>query len=47
MVAGLVEGFVTGAGGGLALALPVGFGLGALYWALVLWRGAVTAEPAP
>lgn len=47
VVAGLVEGFVTGAGGGLALALAVGLGLGALYWSLVFWRGAVTAEPAP
>lgn len=47
VLAGLVEGFVTPAGGGLVLALVVGFGLGALYWALVLWRGGVTAEPGP
>jgi uncharacterized membrane protein SpoIIM required for sporulation len=47
VLAGIVEGFVTGAGGGLAPALAVGFGLGALYWTLVLWRGAVTTEPVP
>jgi uncharacterized membrane protein SpoIIM required for sporulation len=47
VLAGIVEGFVTGAGGGLAPALAVGFGLGALYWTLVIWRGAVTTEPVP
>ena len=39
VVAGLVEGFLTPAGFGLPVVLTVGFGLGALYWALVLWRG--------
>jgi len=39
VVAGLVEGFVTGSAPGLGFALAVGFGLGGLYWALVLWRG--------
>lgn len=49
VVAGLVEGFVTPAGHGLALDLTVGLGMGALYWALVVWRGraAVRGEPAP
>ena len=40
VVAGLVEGFLTPAGKGLTVVLIVGFGLGALYWGLVLWRGA-------
>jgi uncharacterized membrane protein SpoIIM required for sporulation len=54
VLAGLVEGFLTPAGKGLTVVLLVGFGLGALYWGLVLWRGApepqpdlVTAAPAP
>ena len=38
VVAGLVEGFLTPAGKGLTVVLIVGFGLGALYWGLVLWR---------
>jgi len=40
VVAGLVEGFLTPAGKGLAVVLVVGLGLGALYWGLVFWRGA-------
>ena len=40
---GLVEGFVTPRGLSLPAALAVGFTLGAIYWALVLWRG----RPAP
>ncbi len=52
VVAGLVEGFLTPAGKGLTTVLIVGFGLGAIYWGLVLWRGspepaAVRAAPAP
>jgi len=49
VVAGLVEGFVTPAGHGLAFDVAVGLGLGALYWALVVWRGrtAVRGELAP
>jgi uncharacterized membrane protein SpoIIM required for sporulation len=50
VVAGLVEGFLTPAGLGLVPVLVVGFGLGALYWGLVLWRGRpapVTAELGP
>jgi uncharacterized membrane protein SpoIIM required for sporulation len=40
VLAGLVEGFVTGSlGGGLAAAIVVGAGLGLLYWGLVAWRG--------
>jgi uncharacterized membrane protein SpoIIM required for sporulation len=51
VVAGLVEGFLTPAGKGLNVVLVVGLGLGAIYWGLVLWRGApdrlVTGAPAP
>jgi hypothetical protein len=39
VLAGLVEGFYTPRGEGLPAALVVGFGAGALYWALLLWRG--------
>jgi uncharacterized membrane protein SpoIIM required for sporulation len=50
VVAGLVEGFLTPAGTGLTTVLFVGFALGAIFWGLVLWRGApepraATAEP--
>ncbi|MDQ1456447.1 MAG: hypothetical protein QOH28_2067 [Actinomycetota bacterium] len=52
VIAGLVEGFLTPAGKGLTIVLIVGFGLGALFWGLVLWRGApgpatVTTAPGP
>ncbi len=52
VVAGLVEGFLTPAGKGLTIVSIVGFGLGALYWGLVLWRGApgpatITGAPGP
>jgi len=49
VVAGLVEGFLTPAGKGLTVVLVVGFGLGALFWGLVWWRGkpAPTAAPVP
>jgi uncharacterized membrane protein SpoIIM required for sporulation len=40
VVAGLVEGFLTPAGKGLAVVLVVGLGLGVLFWGLILWRGA-------
>lgn len=39
VLAGLVEGFVTGSGLGLTLAVAIGVGLGAVYWGLVLWLG--------
>lgn len=39
ILAGLVEGFVTGSAPGFTAALAIGVGLGALFWALVLWRG--------
>jgi uncharacterized membrane protein SpoIIM required for sporulation len=39
VVAGIVEGFVTGSGTGLVGALGVGFVLGVLYWTLVLVLG--------
>ncbi|MCU1358495.1 MAG: protein of unknown function transrane [Acidimicrobiales bacterium] len=48
---GIVEGFVTPRGLSVPAALTVGFGLGAVYWGLVLWRGVgtrrATAEPLP
>lgn len=53
VVAGLVEGFVTPQRIGVVPGLAVGFGLGAIYWALVIWRGGrspgphITAAPAP
>lgn len=39
VVAGLVEGFVTGSLGGLSGAIVVGGGLGVAFWGLVAWRG--------
>ena len=39
VVAGLVEGFLTPAGLGLAAVLAIGFSLGAVYWTLVAVRG--------
>ncbi len=47
VLAGLVEGFVTPEGLGLATVTAVGFALGVVYWALVWWRGRVRGEPAP
>jgi uncharacterized membrane protein SpoIIM required for sporulation len=43
VVAGLVEGFITPAGLGLPTVLAIGFGLGVIFWGLVIWRG----RPAP
>jgi len=42
VVAGLVEGFLTPSGLGLARAIAIGACLGTVYWSLVLWRGALT-----
>jgi uncharacterized membrane protein SpoIIM required for sporulation len=39
VLAGLVEGFITPEGLGLGPMLVIGFLLGAIYWALVIWRG--------
>ena len=39
VLAGLVEGFLTPAGTGLVTVLVVGFGLGLLYWALIVLLG--------
>ena len=39
VLAGVVEGFVTGSLPGLGAAVAVGVALGAVYWALILWRG--------
>ena len=47
VVAGLTEGLVTPLGIGVGPALAVGFGLGALYWALVWRLGAPRPAPAP
>jgi uncharacterized membrane protein SpoIIM required for sporulation len=40
VVAGLVEGFLTPSGTGLPIVTAVGLSLGAIFWGLVLWRGA-------
>jgi uncharacterized membrane protein SpoIIM required for sporulation len=40
VLAGLVEGFLTPTGLGLIPALTIGLALGAIYWALIAWRGA-------
>jgi uncharacterized membrane protein SpoIIM required for sporulation len=47
VVAGVVEGFVTPAGTGLATVLAVGLALGALYWGLVLALGRATRPREP
>jgi uncharacterized membrane protein SpoIIM required for sporulation len=49
VLAGLVEGFITPRGLGLGPVIVIGFALGVVYWALVLWRGRapVTAAPGP
>jgi hypothetical protein len=47
ILAGLVEGFVTPQGVGVTAALAIGFGLGTLYWALLVWRGRLTRASAP
>ena len=39
LLAGLVEGFITPRGLGLGPVIVIGASLGAVYWALVLWRG--------
>ena len=45
VLAGLVEGFVTGSTGGLGGAIVVGVGLGVVFWGLVAWRGRRSSEP--
>jgi len=45
VLAGLVEGFLTPTGLGLAQALAIGVTLGAVYWALVIWRGLLAEAP--
>jgi uncharacterized membrane protein SpoIIM required for sporulation len=54
VLAGLLEGFVSPSGIGLAPRVAIGLSAAATYWALVIWRGrpvpdptAVTGEPAP
>jgi len=49
VLAGLVEGFLTPSGEGLATVIAVGVALGALYWGLVFGLGRVRAgrEPSP
>jgi uncharacterized membrane protein SpoIIM required for sporulation len=39
VLAGIVEGYVTGSGLGLGMVVMVGVGLAAVYWTLVAWRG--------
>ncbi|PZS21686.1 MAG: hypothetical protein DLM61_27605 [Pseudonocardiales bacterium] len=46
VLAGLVEGFLTPRGLGLAAVLAVGLGLGTVFWGLVLWRGRAPAGEA-
>jgi uncharacterized membrane protein SpoIIM required for sporulation len=46
VVAGLVEGFVTPAGLGLAVNSVIGVALGVAYWLLVFTRGSLTPAPA-
>jgi uncharacterized membrane protein SpoIIM required for sporulation len=46
VVAGLIEGFVTPEGIGLAGVLTVGAVLAAAYWILVAWRGWLAPRPA-
>jgi uncharacterized membrane protein SpoIIM required for sporulation len=46
IVAGLLEGFVTRAGVGLVPGTALGFGVGGLYWGLVLVRGRPPARRA-
>jgi uncharacterized membrane protein SpoIIM required for sporulation len=43
VLAGLIEGFVTGSGLGLTAALAVGVAAGGAYWTLVFWRGRARA----
>src|SRR5262249_55962465 len=45
VVAGLVEGFITPKDLGLGPVLAIGFTLGAIFWGLVMWRGAPASEP--
>jgi uncharacterized membrane protein SpoIIM required for sporulation len=45
VLAGLVEGFVSGKVGSLGGAIAVGVGLAVLYWSLVAWRGRPGSEP--
>ena len=48
ILAAIIEGFVTRAGFGLVPGILLGFGVGGLYWALVVIRGRpLTAAPAP
>ena len=46
VLAGLIEGFVTGTGLGLGGAVAVGLVAAAPWWALLLWRGRPAREPA-
>jgi uncharacterized membrane protein SpoIIM required for sporulation len=47
VLAGVVEGFVTGSGLGLGGAVAIGVALGGTWWALLAWRGGLRAAPAP
>ena len=45
VLAGILEGFVTGTVRSLGGAIAVGVALGVLYWSLVVWRGRPGSEP--
>lgn len=47
VLAGLVEGFITGSAPGLGTAIVVGVALGVVFWALVAWRGRSPNSAAP
>jgi uncharacterized membrane protein SpoIIM required for sporulation len=44
VVAGLLEGFVSPSGIGLAPRIVIGLGVAGLYWSLVLWRGRTAGD---
>jgi uncharacterized membrane protein SpoIIM required for sporulation len=47
VVAGLLEGFVSPSGIGLGARITIGLLAAGAFWGLVIWRGGVTAAPAP
>jgi uncharacterized membrane protein SpoIIM required for sporulation len=47
VIAGLIEGFLTPAGLGLPATIAIGFGVAAVYWALVVLLGRPPVRPEP